>query len=225
MVRQDAGPVPESSADAAGSRGIEETLDAHFTDGSPDVQLAGDASRDGGAFGASDDPGTQDLSLDGGLGEKEPDAGFATDSNSETFTETSVPMPRDSGATFDAGSVWGCGGLAPLYRDGLVATGEDGLQLTMIASDPSPPRVGANVWTFRLAFSDGAPSSGASVTFTPYMPQHGHGSPVDVHVVETGEGVYEAAPVLFSMPGYWQMTVLAELDAGVFRVLLDVCVE
>ena len=54
---------------------------------------------------------------------------------------------------------------------------------------------------------------GAVLTVDPQMPAMGHGSSEVALVTELGDGFYEAAPIGFTMPGTWEITISAELPA------------
>src|SRR5690606_2117903 len=78
--------------------------------------------------------------------------------------------------------------------------------------EPAAPRVGSHQLALAIHDADGAPVEGAEVVVEPYMPAHGHGSTETPVVTELGGGSYEAAPLVFTMPGRWTVTV--EATAG-----------
>jgi hypothetical protein len=68
----------------------------------------------------------------------------------------------------------------------------------------------------------GGAVTGAEVIATPYMPDHGHGTPIKVNVSAIPiPGQYELAPVNLWMPGYWEISIGAMLggarDSAVFK--------
>ena len=74
---------------------------------------------------------------------------------------------------------------------------------------PDPP-VGGEDTTLHIRVEDldGHPLTGATVTVDPQMPMMGHGSTKDAVVTEDDEaGDYTATPVLFTMPGMWEVTI------------------
>ncbi len=105
------------------------------------------------------------------------------------------------------------------YMAGLEKTGKQGaLVFRLIDSQPGPPQKGDNIWTLAIKNSSGAAQPAATVTVTPFMPDHGHGSPIRAEVSElsapAGGGQYRASPVNLFMPGLWQITVAAQTPAG-----------
>jgi hypothetical protein len=74
---------------------------------------------------------------------------------------------------------------------------------------PDPPVVGEDtVLHIRVEDLDGNPQVGAVVTVDPQMPMMGHGSTAEATVTEDDEaGDYTATPVLFNMPGEWEVTI------------------
>jgi hypothetical protein len=118
-----------------------------------------------------------------------------------------------------------CNGLAPVYFDGLDAAGSGGLTITLFDAQPSPPIVGQNQWSLYVTTPAGSPLIGARVAMKPFMPQHGHGSPSRVKVIDVGEGRYAASDVEFTMPGYWQITVHVAHSEVSDEVNLDVCIQ
>jgi hypothetical protein len=87
-----------------------------------------------------------------------------------------------------------------------------------LASDPSPPHKGSNVFRVKLTEASGAPISGAevSVTFSmPAMPEMGMAAmrtPVTLN--DKGNGVYEGSGELGS-GGTWQTTILAKKNGQI----------
>ena len=97
-----------------------------------------------------------------------------------------------------------------------VVVSASGLRQLSVRWSPDPPVVGtvAAELTIRdLAgqrdgdgdSAPGAPISGLALTIVPWMPAHGHGSPVQPAVDEIAPGVYTVAPLGFVMPGQWQL--------------------
>jgi hypothetical protein len=102
----------------------------------------------------------------------------------------------------------------------------DDLQLRMLEYSPDPPAVGDNSWLVELSDHEGntLPGLADAIIVTPFMPDHGHGTPVAVGVEEGADGEYRLAPINTFMPGLWQVGV--ELEGGAFAPLeFGVCVE
>lgn len=101
------------------------------------------------------------------------------------------------------------------YADGMNKTGEAGLTFTLVSADPAPPDVGENTWTVRVTDGAGAAVDGASVTVTPFMPAHDHGtSPAEYSGAFIEDGTYVVGPFNLFMPGTWELTVAVEGDGG-----------
>jgi hypothetical protein len=97
---------------------------------------------------------------------------------------------------------------ATAYAVGLSAKATDGaLAVTFVDANPAPPAKGENTWTVKIADGSGQPMSGATVTVTPFMPDHGHGSSIVPQVSPMGsDGTYEVSLLELFMPGIWQVT-------------------
>ena len=112
---------------------------------------------------------------------------------------------------------------APVSRRGTAGA----LEFTLVSTSPRPPARGDNTWLVELreVSAGGAalpPLSGATLEVSPFMPDHGHGSPVKVVVSPTAiAGQYQLAPINLWMPGYWETTIHATIgavsDVAVFR--------
>ena len=70
---------------------------------------------------------------------------------------------------------------------------------------PSPPERGVNTWSVLLSNLDGSPLDDCQINLTPFMPEHGHGSPLQPIVSSQGEGSYLIKEIAFTMPGLWEM--------------------
>ncbi len=115
------------------------------------------------------------------------------------------------------------------FVTGLTKTGLRGkLEVKLHNATPAVPvRVG-NVWQIEIKQLAngvaGSPVTGASIFATPYMPLHGHTSPVDVEVAPMAtDGQYQLDPVTFSMPGVWQTTIEVESAVGNDEVMFTIC--
>lgn len=112
---------------------------------------------------------------------------------------------------------WGIG----LTKQGTAITGE------IMAADPAIPAKGDNTWT--VALSDGTgPMAAAAFEVIPFMPDHGHGTPVTAEITEsaTTPGEYEVSKINLWMPGLWEVnlyfpTESAQTDRVVFKVCID----
>lgn len=113
---------------------------------------------------------------------------------------------------------------------GLVVTSESdgGGELTMsfVEGEPAVPVVGNNSWLFRLEVDGRALSDvAADITVTPFMPDHGHGTPTLVRISEEEKGNYRFEPVHTRMAGYWEIFVDIETESIATKLSFGVCVE
>lgn len=97
---------------------------------------------------------------------------------------------------------------AQTYVAGLAGADASEVQITLLESVPGPPVKGDSTWRIQVTDMDNTPLDGLTVTVTPFMPDHGHGTPIAAEVSELAEpGEYEAGPVNLWMPGLWETTV------------------
>ena len=122
------------------------------------------------------------------------------------------------------------------YAVGLSRTGDAGqITLTFVDAMPAPPRKGDNRWILKATWAaDGAPIDDATFTVTPFMPDHGHGTPVPVGVehLPNPRGTWAFDPLNLMMAGLWEITFDIEApspsgdgtnvsDSVVFRFCVD----
>jgi YtkA-like len=73
--------------------------------------------------------------------------------------------------------------------------------------EASPLEVGLNTAEVSLSDADGAPLEEATVTISPWMPAHGHGTEtVDAEATEVA-GTYATQRLRFQMGGVWELRV------------------
>ncbi len=114
------------------------------------------------------------------------------------------------------------------YAPGMVAEGEDAVySVRLLESTPAPPGKGDNSWILDvLDHGSAAPVDGATITVTPFMPDHGHGTSVSPVIAPTGEpGQFQVDKVNLWMPGLWDVIVGVDVggvdDEAVFRVCIE----
>lgn len=130
-----------------------------------------------------------------------------------------------SGAFVLLVGAWGCGD-ADDEQERLasgVFEGEHGLLVEATLS-PDPPRAGEVDMEMELSV-DGEALEGADVEVEPWMPAHDHGSNTDPVVDEHHAGHYVVDDLTFSMPGVWELRVVAQWDGGDDEVVWDFEVE
>ncbi len=79
---------------------------------------------------------------------------------------------------------------------------------------PGTPIKGTNALTLEVVDAGGQPLEGATVTVTPWMPDHAHGSAVKPEVKVMGGGKYDVEKVYLSMAGLWQLKVAVQAPNG-----------
>jgi hypothetical protein len=100
------------------------------------------------------------------------------------------------------------------------------LEFKLLSSDPAPPSRGDNTMVLQLSTMAAPvmPVSGASMSVTPFMPDHEHTSGKAVKITPLADpGQYQLEPVNLFMPGLWEITVEvdgANSDLAVFRFCL-----
>ncbi len=98
--------------------------------------------------------------------------------------------------------------------------------VTIVDAVPAEPVRGDNTWIVRLTDASGSPLAGASLDVKPWMPDHGHGSPVEEQITELEGGEYEITSLNLFMAGYWEVTIeLSEAEGGAEAVMFALCVD
>jgi hypothetical protein len=112
---------------------------------------------------------------------------------------------------------------ADAFATGLTKRGDKShFELKLLSASPAPPSRGDNTWIVELDAIGGGAVSGATITATPFMPDHGHGTPAMVHVTPLSTaGQYQLAPINMWMPGYWETSITVAAgdlhDAATFK--------
>ncbi|MBV8762098.1 MAG: FixH family protein [Deltaproteobacteria bacterium] len=99
------------------------------------------------------------------------------------------------------------------------------INFKMTSATPAPPARDDNTWIIELdSMASGVvgnPIAGATMTATPFMPSHQHGTPKQVVITPMSTaGQYQLAPVNMWMPGVWETTIKVtspQTDSAVFR--------
>lgn len=89
----------------------------------------------------------------------------------------------------------------------------------LMSASPAPPSRGDNTWILQINSMTsgvvGSPLTGASISVTPYMLAHGHGTPKTVAITAMSTpGQYQLAPVNTWMPGVWMTTIQVAAPAN-----------
>ena len=121
-------------------------------------------------------------------------------------------------------------GGADVYTVGLEKLGQSAsLDFKLMSVSPAPPQRGDNSWVVQInamsGGSVGSPINGASITATPFMPAHQHGTPVEVQITAMPTpGQYTLAPVNLWMPGVWQTTIAASQGSTFDQTVYSFCI-
>jgi len=100
-----------------------------------------------------------------------------------------------------------------IYTAGLSKPAGD-LSVKLVESRPGPPTKGANAMTLEILDAGARPVDGATITVTPWMPDHAHGSGAKPVVTPMGGGKYEVENVYLAMAGLWQIKIAVQPPGG-----------
>lgn len=115
------------------------------------------------------------------------------------------------------------------YEVGTEKLGDEELVLFRMGTlDPEPVDVGDNGWNLSLeAAGTGEPLTGCSLSATPWMPDHNHGSnnPTATEGAEAGD--YEFTDIAFIMAGYWEVTLAVDCPdiEATDTLMVNFCIE
>jgi hypothetical protein len=100
----------------------------------------------------------------------------------------------DGGAGNGAPSGCAADNRKDIYTAGLTKPA-GAVNVKIVEAAPGPPEKGRNALTIAITDAGGQPVDGATVTVTPFMPDHGHGSAVKPIVTAAGGGNYAVSEV------------------------------
>ena len=121
-------------------------------------------------------------------------------------------------------------GRGEIYVVGLEHQGMAGaLDFKLMSATPAPPGFNDNTWIIQINSMSGgvvgSPATGASITVTPFMPDHQHGTlKVKVEAMPDA-GQYKLTPINMWMPGLWETTIDAQVGAVTDRVVYKFCIQ
>jgi hypothetical protein len=111
------------------------------------------------------------------------------------------------------------------FTAGMNKTGSGGYTVALMDSLPAPPDKGDNTWSLEIADSTGT-RDGLDVSVKPFMPDHGHGTPITAVVTPEGSGMYSVTPINLWMPGLWEVTVeIKDQDTVVDQIVFSFCID
>ena len=100
------------------------------------------------------------------------------------------------------------------FSAGMEVMGEMGLaKIQLLDASPAPPIRDYNDWQLVVMDASGAPLPDADLSITPWMPDHGHGSPNQATaLIRAAEpGAWDLQDLDLFMPGYWEVHFDVEL--------------
>jgi hypothetical protein len=138
---------------------------------------------------------------------------------------SSSPMTSDDQAPYNCAIET----RADTFVVGLDKQGAAGkLDFKLMQADPAPPARDDNTWTVQISAMSGATVgqgvAGMSLSVTPFMPDHQHGTPIQVGITDKGGGTYELSPVNLWMPGLWQTTIQASGGSASDQAVFSFCI-
>jgi hypothetical protein len=147
------------------------------------------------------------------------------------LTAAVVAACHSSGTmTPDADEALACiaSGRGDTFVAGLAHPGKDGvLDFRLMTAEPAPPGFNNNTWVIQVSSRPaGAPVTNATITVTPFMPDHQHGTAIKAKVeAMPTAGQYRLSPLNLWMPGYWETTIDVRADAVHDSVIYKFCIQ
>jgi hypothetical protein len=111
-------------------------------------------------------------------------------------------------------------GRGDTYAVGLSHTGKNQLyNFKLMSAMPAPPARYLNTWVIQISWeaNPSQPITGATLTVSPFMPDHQHGSGAYTPQIQeqTTPGQYQVSDIYTWMPGYWEITIDARTPDNV----------
>ena len=123
-------------------------------------------------------------------------------------------------------------GRGETFTVGLEHAGKNGtLDFKLMSATPAPPGRDFNSWVLQVSSMAagvvGAPVSGATILVAPFMPDHQHGpgayQPMVMPMPEAGQ--YKIDQINTWMPGYWEITIDAQVDQVQDQTIYKFCIQ
>ena len=148
-----------------------------------------------------------------------------------TVAVTACSSSDDGGSSGTSGTSGTTGACATdtrkdIYTAGLAKQTSGALSVKLMEATPAPPAKQSNALTFVVTDAAGKPVDDATLSVTPFMPDHGHGSSVKPTITPKGGGTYDVANVYLPMPGLWRLTVTVQLpNVAAQDVAFSFCID
>ena len=111
-------------------------------------------------------------------------------------------------------------GMKKHYDESLLQKGKEGVFSVELVVPKTGLHMGVNTVELILHDAGGADVPGAEITVAPWMPDMGHGVSEEPKVTERGGGVYSVENVIFSMTGFWELTVKVKWMFRIWKLRL-----
>lgn len=116
-----------------------------------------------------------------------------------------------TGPDADEASVCKTSGRGDTYVAGLEHKGVNAAYLfKLMSAMPAPPALNLNTWVVQINWeATGAPVTGATLTVSPFMPDHQQGPGAYTPQAQelSTPGQYQISNINTWMPGYWEITI------------------
>jgi len=151
-----------------------------------------------------------------------------------SFAVIAVAACSGGDAPPDADEALACmtSGRGDVYTVGLEHAGIHGLlDFKLMSADPAPPGRNLNTWLIQINSMAsgvvGAPAANATMTVTPFMPDHGHSAGAYTVQVKAmpDAGQYQLSEINTWMPGYWEITIDAQVGSVRDTVVYKFCIQ
>jgi FtsP/CotA-like multicopper oxidase with cupredoxin domain len=110
---------------------------------------------------------------------------------------------------------------ATQYADSTIKTTENELFRVEMNTLDKRLLVGLNTIDFKISDRQGKELTGADITFTPWMPEMGHGVFTEPEIIEKGNGLYRIENVILVMGGHWELRLNIKKDTLEDKVVFD----
>jgi hypothetical protein len=142
--------------------------------------------------------------------------------------DTAADVATGAASADDDGTMESRCAMETRADDFAVGLAKDGaaVRVEISSATPASPIRDDNAWTLMVTDLAGAPLEGMVVDASPWMPDHGHGTPVEEVVLDQGGGLYQVDPLNLFMAGYWEVTFeITDAEGNPDEVMFGVCVE
>jgi hypothetical protein len=144
------------------------------------------------------------------------------------LTSAALAAACNDGQPDNEGAACRSSGRGDTYTAGLQHKGTNAVyDFKLMSAMPAPPMLNLNTWLIQINWeATGAPVTGASLTITPFMPDHQQGADTPQTQEQSTPGQYQIANINMGMPGYWEITMSAKTPDNVEdTVVYKFCIQ